>query len=308
MKVVTPGSSFIDIDGYAGCIAYAELLNLQGKEAIPFNSTNINESVTQTIRSWGAPLKTKYTPNPDDTFILIDSSGPEFLDKIININKVEEVIDHHTGYEKYWEERLGSKSNIELIGAVCTQVYESWHKAGLLGQMSETSARLLVSGIIENTLNFKAAVTTTRDREAYEQLLKIANLPENWTAQYFQECEESILADIERAIINDTKKNVKFKNLGSNDVAFGQLAIWNAGQAVNEHRDIIEKCMYHMSSDWFVNIASINDGQSFFLASNDKVIQWAEKILNVTFSERLAHADRLWLRKEIIQKDALFNK
>lgn len=306
MRIITSGSSFLDIDAYAGCIAYAELLNLKGKEAIPYSSANLNESVTKTIRSWGAPLRTKYTPKPDDTFTLIDVSGPEFLDKIVEIDKVEEVIDHHIGYEKYWEEKIWSKSNIEFIGAACTQVFECWHKAGLLEQIGEVSAKLLVSGILDNTLNFKANVTTTRDHEAYKQLLKIANLPDDWTAQYFQECEESIFTDIKKAITNDTKM-INFQNLNSDSVAFGQLVIWNADQAINQYREIVEKTMSSKSNDWFVNIVSINDGQSYLLASNVKVIRWAERILNVTFTERLAHTDRLWLRKEIIKTDALLH-
>lgn len=303
MKIVTSGLSFLDIDAYAGCVAYAELLNLKGEEAIAFSSANINESVTKTIRSWEAPLQTEYVPKPDNTFILVDVSGPEFLDKVVDVNKVEEVIDHHIGYEKYWEERIGAKSNIEFIGAACTQVYERWQKSGLLGQMSKTSARLLASGILDNTLYFKADVTTTRDHEAYNQLLKIANLPKDWTEQYFQECEESIFADIERALTNDTKM-MKFQNLDSNNVAFGQLVIWNASRAVNECRGIIEKTMSKITNDWFINVVSINDGQSLFLASNGKVIQWAEQILNVKFNERLAHADKLWLRKEIVKKSS----
>ena len=307
MIVVTSGLSFLDIDAYAGCIAYAELLNLQGKEAISYSSANLNESVTKTIRSWGAPLQTEYVPKPNDTFVLIDVSGPEYLDKIVDINRVLEVIDHHIGYESFWKERIGARSNIDFIGAACTQVYECCQKAGLFGQMSQTSARLLVSGILDNTLNFKADVTTIRDHDAYEQLLKIANLPEDWTAQYFQECEKAIFADIEKAIINDTKM-INFQHLNSNGVAFGQLVIWNANLAINRYRDIIEKTLSSKSKDWFANIVSINDGQSHFLASNDKVIQWAEQILNVTFNEHLASANKLWLRKEIIKTDVSFRR
>lgn len=307
MKIVTSGLKFLDIDAYAGCVAYAELLNLQGIEAAPFSSATINESVTQTIRSWQTPLLTTYNPSSRDSFVLIDVSEPEFLEKAVDINRVEEVIDHHIGYETFWEERLGSKANIEFIGAACTQVYESWIKAELFDQMSEISARLLISGILDNTLNFKAGITTKRDHQAYEALLKIANLPSNWTALYFQECEESIFADIAGALINDTK-TMRLKKLDSDKVAFGQLVIWDANRAINKYRDVIERTMDSQSDDWFINAVSISDGQSFFLASNDNVITWAEKILDVTFNNSLALADKLWLRKEIIKADSLLSE
>lgn len=177
MKIVTSGLSFLDIDAYAGCIAYAELLNLQGHQALAFSSAIMNESISKTVRQWNAPFAQNYTPNNDDTFILMDVSEPQFIEKKADINRVEEVIDHHIGYEAFWHERIGDKANIEFIGAACTQVYELWVRAGLLDRISETSARLLICGILDNTLNFKANVSTQRDRLAYEQLSKIANLP-----------------------------------------------------------------------------------------------------------------------------------
>lgn len=307
MKVVTSGLSFLDIDAYAGCIAYAELLNLQDIDAVAFSSANINESVTSTIRSWSTPFVSDYEPSTDDTFVIIDVSEPKFLDKTVDVDRVEEVIDHHVGYEKFWADRIGRKANIEFIGAACTQVYESWQKSSMGVQISETSARLLISGIIDNTLNFKAQVTTDRDHKAYDQLLKVANLPDDWTARYFQECEKSIFADIAAALVNDTKV-MKFRHLDSINVAFGQLVIWDARKAIQKHREVIEKTMSSKSDDWFINIASIHDGKSFFICSNDKVTEWAELILNVAFNERLAVADRLWLRKEIVKQDMLFNK
>ena len=302
MKVVTSGRSFLDIDAYAGCVAYAELLNLQGHEAVAFSSAAINESVTETIRSWSAPLSTTYAPTEEDTFVLVDVCEPEYLDHVVVIDRVEEVIDHHVGQEAFWEQRIGSKATIEFIGAACTQVYEKWVTAGRFDEMSELSARLLICGILDNTLNFKAQITTDRDQAAYDHLLTKAHLTKYWTAQYFQDCEMSIFADIHTALINDTKY-VTFKHLAIDQVAFGQLVIWDAKRATGEYRGQVEATMASKSASWFVNVVSISDGKSFFIASDDKVLNWAETILGVRFDNRLAVAGRLWLRKEIIKQD-----
>jgi inorganic pyrophosphatase len=303
MKVVTSGLSFLDIDAYAGCIAYAELLDLQGIDAIAFSSANVNESVTRTIRSWNAPLVTNYKPTSYDSFILIDVSEPEYLEKIVDINRVEEVIDHHVGYEKFWEEKIGLKSNIEFIGAACTQVYESWVKAGLFDQMTEMSARLLVSGILDNTLNFKANVTTERDHSAYKALLAKSNLPDDWSRQYFEECESSIFADISNALVNDTKV-MMFTRLDLGKLTIGQLVVWNGQRAISEYRNAIEETMAAKSNEWFVNVVSISDGRSLFLSSNERVARWASNVLGVKFHDGLANAERLWLRKEIARQDS----
>lgn len=302
MKIVTAGSSFLDIDAYACAIAYAELLRLSGEDAIAYSSAIPNESVTKTIRSWDISFTTEYTPNDNDTFILVDVSDPDYLDKAVNIERVEEVIDHHIGFEDFWSKRIGDRANIEFIGAACTQIYEKWLAAGLVNSMSETSARLLISGILDNTLNFKATVTTSRDKAAYEDLLSVAHLPKDWTAQYFSECQASILEDIEHALTLDTKI-MKFSNIRADAVAFGQLVIWNGKQAISEHRESLEATMTARSGNWFVNLVSIDEGRSYFICSNEIVQEWAETVLDVHFTDNIAQANRLWLRKEIFKQD-----
>lgn len=303
MKVVTSGLTFLDIDGYACAVAYAELLNLQGQTAIAFSSAVLNESISKTVQSWQAPLSTNYIFNDNDSFILVDVSEIDFLDKVVEIDRVEEVIDHHVGFEAYWQEKLGLKSTIELIGAACTQIYEKWAAASLIDRMSETSARLLISGILDNTLNFKSDVTTPRDIAAYQKLLEIAHLPDDWTAQYFRECEEAILSDARTAIVNDSKM-MNFKNIDSDSFTFGQMVIWDGSHIINEYRDIIEQTMKSSSEDWFINVVSIDAGISYFICSNDKVCVWANKVVGAKFDGLLGRADRLWLRKEIVRQDA----
>ena len=46
---LTVGNSYIDIDGYASCIAYRELLKIQGIEAKFISSATLNYSVTNTL-------------------------------------------------------------------------------------------------------------------------------------------------------------------------------------------------------------------------------------------------------------------
>ena len=301
MKIVTSGLAFLDIDAYAGIVAYAELLQSQGNETVAYSSATMNGSIPPTVRSWDVPLLTTYTPVENDTFIVIDVSEPHYLDKIVNVDQVEEVIDHHLGNEAFWEKRIGSKATIEFVGAACTQVYEKWAKTGFADKMSRTSARLLISGILDNTLNFKAKVTTIRDHIAYNELMKIAELPTDWTARYFKECEDAIFSDIQESLINDTKI-MQFPNLSLNELLVGQLVIWDAERAISEYRDIIESTMSRKSNEWFVNIVSIKDGTSLLLASGSIVKSWLEETLSVEFKGGLAQADRLWLRKEIMKQ------
>lgn len=299
MKIITAGSAYLDIDAYAGIIAYAELLQKQGVLAQAVSTAAPNESVTKSVRSWPVSLKTEYVAQPDDTFTLIDISTPEYFDTFVDLERIDCVIDHHPGHEEYWQKKIGDRTNIEPIGAACTQVYEYWKRADLVNEMSETSARLLVCGILDNTLNFGAKINTKRDENAYEDLMRIANLPSDWPAQYFGECQEAIDVDPVQAIQKDTK-TVRLPDR-EKSVRVGQFAVWDATEALKKFQADLVKHFESQNEPWFVNVISIGEQKSYFLSSDPEMQAWLSSLLGVTFDRSLAAADRLWLRKEIIQ-------
>lgn len=303
MRIITAGSVYIDVDAYAGCIAYAELLQKQGIEARAVSTAPLNESINVTIRSWQAPLYTNYIPSKDDTYTLIDLSDPDYFDEIVDQNRVDEVIDHHPGLEQYWQERLGDGAHIEFIGAACTMVYERWKAAKLLDEMSILSARLLICGILDNTLNFGAKVTTKRDVEAYNALISRADLLDDWTSRYFMECQDAILDNVAVAIKNDTKI-LTFKTF-DRPVCFGQLVVWDAKQALAEQQGVIREVLASIKSDWFMNLISVGERKSYFITDNTDVQAWLTDLLGVQFDNSIAVADRLWLRKEVIKQDII---
>lgn len=307
MKIVTSGRTFLDIDAYAACIAYAELLNLKGVEAVPFSSATINESVPPSVRAWQTPFTSIYKPSDDDSFILIDVSEPEFLEKTVNLERIEEVIDHHVGYEAFWQARIGDKAIIEFIGAACTLVYERWVEEDLIKQMSQVSARLLIAGILDNTLDFKAGVTSGRDKQAYNELMKIADLPADWSAQYFRECEQEIFNELPSALVNDLKL-MRFQSLSDDNIAFGQLVLWDGQEIVTKHLETLERVMSVHSQQWFVNVVSIGEGKSYFVCSDTKMRSGTEKVLGVHYDGLIADAGKLWLRKEIVKQDLTYNQ
>jgi inorganic pyrophosphatase len=306
MKVVTAGAGYLDIDAYAGCVAYAELLNLQGEAAVAASTATWNESITPTIRSWNAALETGYTFHDDDTFAIVDTSDPQFFDSFVDVGKIVEIIDHHPEFETYWQERLGEKAHIEFIGAACTLVFERWQQAGLLERISATSARLLTAGILDNTLNFQASVTTQRDKDAYAELMKHADLSADWPAQYFSECQQTVLKDVASALKNDTK-TMNFPSLG-HQIRVGQLVVWDAAEIVANQLRAIQETIETSGNEWFVNIVSIREGKCYFVAANKTVQGFLHGSLDVTFRGAVGVSERLWLRKEIMKRDMELNQ
>jgi len=301
MRVVTAGFTYTDIDAYAGIIAYAELLGAQGFDAQAVSTAPTNESISKTIRSWQSDLQTTYTPNEKDTYTLIDISDPEWFEKFVNLDRIDEVIDHRPGFEEYWQERIGDRATIEFLGSACTQVYEKWKESGLLDQISVTAARLLVCGILDNTLNLKATVTTPRDHEAYKDLLSRADLPDDWSAQYFTEVQEAILADAVKAVQNDTKM-FNFKTF-DNTLCVGQFAVWDGHIALERHEEALASALSDKQSQWFMNLISVGEGKSYFVAHDSDVKDWLSDLLGISFEGDVATADRMWLRKGILKQD-----
>lgn len=301
MRIVTAGFTYTDIDAYAGIIAYAELLRAQGVDAQAASTAPTNESVSKTILSWRPEIQTIYTPSDADTYTLIDISDPEWFEKFVDIKRIDEVIDHRPGFEDYWQGRIGDGSTIEFLGSACTQVYEKWKASGKLNQMSTTCARLLVCGILDNTLNLKATITTPRDHAAYNDLLSRADLSDDWPAQYFTEVQEAILADAVKAVRNDTKM-LNFKTF-DDTLCVGQFDVWDGHMALERHQDALANALNNIQPQWFMNLISVGEGTSYFVAADDNVKEWLSNLLGIAFDGNVATADRMWLRKEILKQD-----
>ncbi|HCC04345.1 MAG TPA: hypothetical protein DEP51_05795 [Clostridiales bacterium] len=109
MIIITSGRGNVDIDAYGGAIAYAYLLNLIGIKAKAVCTGNLNESITPSLLKLEYKLD-DYTKSEDDKFIVVDVSYKDFFDKIVEEDKIIEIIDHHYGYEEYWKEKLGEKA------------------------------------------------------------------------------------------------------------------------------------------------------------------------------------------------------
>ncbi|MFJ3008404.1 bifunctional oligoribonuclease/PAP phosphatase NrnA [Pseudomonas fluorescens] len=297
MKIITSGASYLDIDAYACCIAYAELLNLQGSPARAVSSAKPNSSLSPTVLSWGAAFQ-RYTPQANDEFVLVDVSDYHHFDPLVVLDQVVEVIDHHPGYEPYWAERLGSAADIRPIGAAATLVFQRWQAAGLLSRISEQSAKLLATAILDNTLNLTGQMTSEADIEAYEALMQRANLPANWPEQYFLECQAAIEADLQTALAADLKRFKPDSNLPQ---VFAQMTVWDADALLHKHRNEIGGWMVGQGDDWLLNVISIRDGKSCLLAEPLLSQQKLDRLLPLQWQAGMALVKPSMLRKELLK-------
>lgn len=297
MKIVTAGNKYIDIDAYASCIAYANLLKLKGIHAKAVSTAKINETITPNLLKLNAQLE-NYEKSDNDEFIIVDVSSKLYFDNIVNEDKIIEIIDHHVGYEEYWKNKLGEKAKIEFIGAVATLIVELYEKENLIEKMSKDIAYLLMSAILDNTLNFKARITTDRDKTAYKKLELIVGDEEHYAEKYFKECQLAIERNLKNAIENDTKIE---KTSAILPPVFGQIILWNK-EKILENKDSIYNILNNIGTNWMINLICLEEGKSYIVASDLEVQIKLEKLLKGRFKQDIMELEDVWLRKEIIKK------
>lgn len=294
--VITSRSEYIDIDAYASCIGYRELLACFNIESKAVTTSLLNQSISWMIKD--IPLKfDDYFPGAGDRFIVLDVSDPTHFDRIVlNHDYISEVIDHHTGHEEYWAGKKEVRSQIEPIGSIATIIYEKFIQSQKEEHLTSDLCKLLVAAIVDNTLNLKASITNERDIVAFNQLCKIGNIDYTWVQEYLESCEENILNDLENAIKNDTKAI----EVGALPCTFGQLVVFNH-EKVLDNKKVIED-LYGVGNDWVVNIISLKSGKSYLMATSGQSKRKLEKLFGKKFSDDVMVLDKFMLRKEIIAK------
>lgn len=295
MIVITSGKTYIDIDGYSSCIAYRELLKILGTEAKFVSDTTLNYSITKSLLEIPYTLD-NYKVEENDKFIIVDLSNKEFLEDFVSEDNIIEIIDHHPGFEDYWNSLLGENSIIEPIGSVATIIVEKYESHNLLNELDKDIAKLLMAAILDNTLNFTAKITKQRDIDAYSKLEKIVGNVD-FKATYFSECQKAVEEDLVNSIVNDLKiqdTNEYLPNL------LGQLTIWDITTILNK-KSVIKEVMNKYGDEWLMNIISLKENKSYILCSSETVRNNLYKLFNGNFEDDMLIITPAKLRKEIIK-------
>ena len=298
--IITAGSTYLDIDAYACCVAMTELLQFQGKNAIGYSAAPRNYSVSHSLVRDGQIVTTLPTGFSEETsdYIIVDVSDPDFLKKSVPLDRVVAVYDHHVGFEEYWHSRIGEGAQIEFIGAAATLIYREWIKAGLTDKLQPATARLLVAAILDNTLNLTSANTTPEDLSVFNELCRRYNITKQWCASYFSEVQENVEADLKNAIFGD------LKTVRNNPVLpprVAQICVWNADSVLSKLDEI--RGWFAGSADSFmINLIDLSRSCSYFVCDDAMAQKKIQDIFDVCFTEGVAQTAEPYLRKQIIKK------
>lgn len=297
--ILTAGSNYLDIDAYACMVGMAELLRLQGEDAIAYSLAPCNYSVCKSLlkdgqlsRSLPSGMRAE-----DAKYIIVDVSDPDFLGTSVPLKQVIAVYDHHVGFEEYWQDQIGAGAHIEFIGAAATLIYRQWVKAGLEKSMSGQTALLLIAAILDNTLNLTSSNTTAEDIAVFKALCQKEGIDDRWCASYFAQVQESVEADLKNALFDDVKTVHHIKALPSK---VAQLCVWDA-HTILERLPQIRQWFEERTDSWMLNIIDIKHQCSHFVCDEIHHQKELEKTFDVHFESGVAQTPIPYLRKEIIK-------
>lgn len=261
--------SYADIDVYASIVAYTDLLNQRGKTARAYiPSTTPNYSVPTALRT-GAYEDAVFQLQPEDEVIILDVSVPKVINQLVPENQILELIDHHPGYEEYWQKRIGDRAIIEKIGAVATSVFEWWGECWNYEKMTPKIAKLLLAAILDNTLYFNAEITTERDHKAAEKLAEIAKTSvEDFADWYFTEVSNAIKHDLENSLLLD--KKVVTVPEEKKELSFAQITVWDIRQLTIDYAQIAQ-VMGKVARDWVASIICLKEGKNYIFTSSNRM-------------------------------------
>lgn len=294
MIVLTVGKNYVDIDGYASCLAYRDLLKMQGIEAKFVTPAFLNYSITKSLLSLPYCID-NYEVNSEDQFIILDLSNKDFFPDFVKEDNIIELIDHHPGFEKYWDDRLKKNAIIEKIGSVATIIVEKYEQSNLIQKMDKSIAKLLMAAILDNTLNLTAKITSEKDIKAYLKLQTITG-ESNFADTYFNECQNTIESKLVESIVNDLKHQKTNQYLPD---IIGQLTIWDINRLMHQ-TNRIKETMDSNGDKWIINIISLKDNTSYVMYSDDEVKQNINKLFNCNYNDDFLMIKPARLRKEIM--------
>ena len=176
-------------------------------------------------------------------------------------------------------------------------IFELYEQFNLTTKITNDIAYLLLAAILDNTLNFKAKITSNRDISAYNKILNLYQIKDSFEKQYFSECQKAIEENLEFTILNDTKID-EDNNLVN---VFSQIVVYSKDIIIKQ-KDFIFNILNILNEDYALNLISLEENKSYILSKNIQTQKKFEKVFCKNFNDDIMDLEDLWLRKEILQK------
>ena len=205
---------------------------------------------------------------PMHNVILVDHNEQSQSIKGLETANIVEIIDHH---------RLGSLKtilpiymDIEPVGSTCTIVYQQFIKHNITPD--EKTAKVLLAGLISDTVILKSPTTTEIDIITANELTKLANVDIN---QFAEKMFSSMGGLTEDVALEKIESDFKIYSENGISVGIGQCEVITL-KDLNDYKDFYLKTLDEVrvknSLDWsLLMITDVIKETSVLFATNHKL-------------------------------------
>ncbi len=285
-----------DLDGFSCAVAYAEFLRKTGVPAVVRFFGEPHVEAKYLVEKFGLNI-TEDKSADLARVALVDASELRDLDKFIKPENVVEIIDHR----KVNDASLfkNAKIQIEFVGSAATLIAEKFHAKGI--EISTVAATLLYGAIVSNTLNFRAKVTTDRDRQMAAWLDEKLKFDQAFIDEMFLAKSDVAGEKLKERIIAD----FAWFSFGGRKIGFAQLEIVDAhGVALNREEEILDilvdiKESEHLD-DIFISLIDLGGFCNLFITASPALRSTLAEVLHIEFDGALAIQSGFIMRKELV--------
>ena len=205
---------------------------------------------------------------PANKVIMVDHNEPAQSIEGIETAEVVEIIDHH---------RLDSLStrmpifiDAEPLGSSCTIVYQQYIRHGIMPD--QYMAKVMLTGIIADTLILRSPTTTATDIATVEMLARLAKVGsiEEFGEKLFSITDNLATQDPKEMILSDFKK---YENAGVK-MGVGQCEVTtlsNIDEYAAKYLEVLGQVAVEQGLDWtLLMITDVLREKSVLLASDHR--------------------------------------
>lgn len=290
-----------DIDGMACAIAYVELLATSKitAKAVYFGDLGLELLYVKKFTNYFPVEKHIGLYESADEFILVDAAEPDYLDPLIPLDRVKEIIDHHqkVSLDKF----VNSKNQIEIVGSCATLITEKFIKAKVVP--SKNAATYLYAAIVSNTVNFKLSITTKRDVECAEWLKQVSGISDHFVNDMFRAKSKITKENLYQVLFQD----FVIKNMGNKKVGIAQIEMTDvirmSGDLAAELTKSLTRLKTENNLDYiFFSGIDVIEGFNYFYTIDEESLKLFSKILGIENLCPGYKTDYILMRKQIWPK------
>ena len=200
-----------------------------------------------------------------------------------------------------WQTYKKAKIQIEVIGAAASLVAERFKLAGI--KPSRESAILLYYGIISNSINLKAKITSQKDIEMSDWLkTQCPEISERKIAQIFK--KKSVIDESDLRKEMECEIPIFFKD---DSFIVGQLELVDMDIFIKNNKEKLISILKTVKEEKNVKYAYLNcvdilKGYTRMIGVDEETNEYICKTFNVPFKNGIGRLDYIMQRKEITKE------